>query len=122
MAKSVSEQIQEILKEYEDDVDGAIEKSLKTIGKESKAKLKEVSPKDHGDYASGWTYKRTDDKEITVYNSKYPGLTHLLSNGHVIRNQHGQYGRLNGDNHIGQVESEYNQKFEQEVVKELNKG
>ena len=81
MAKSISEQMQEILKEYENDVDGALDKSLKVIGKESKAKLKEVSPKDHGDYAKGWTYKRTDDKEITVYNSKYPGLTHLLSNG-----------------------------------------
>lgn len=121
MAKSISEQMQEILKEVEGDVNGAIDKSLKVIGKETRDKLKEVSPKDHGDYAKGWTYKRTDEKGVTVYNSKYPGLTHLLSKGHAIVNQHGKYGRLNGDNHIGQVETEYNQKIEQEVIKELSK-
>ena len=40
----------------------------------------------------------------------------------MIKNQYGQYGRLNGDNHIGQVETEFNEKFVNEVVKELNKG
>lgn len=121
MAISISEQMQEILKEVEGDVNDAIESSLKTTGKQTQARLKEVSPKKYGDYAKGWTYKRTDDKEVTVYNSKYPGLTHLLSNGHAIVNQHGRYGRVNGDNHIQKVEDEFNEKFETELIKQINK-
>lgn len=119
----VSKQMQEILKEVENDVNTAIDNSLKTTGKQAKARLKEVSPKDHGDYSEGWTYTRTDKKGITVHNSKYPGLTHLLNNGHVIVNQYGrQPGRVNGDNHIKNVETEFNERFEEEIMKELNKG
>lgn len=121
MAISISEQMQEILKEVEGDVNDAVEKSLSKTGKQTKARLQEVSPKKYGDYAKGWTYKRTDEKGITVYNSKYPGLAHLLNNGHAIVNQHGRYGRVNGDNHIKKVEDEFNEKFEQEIMKELNK-
>lgn len=121
MAIGISKQMQEILKEVEDDVNTAIDRSLKTTGKQAKARLKEVSPKEHGDYSKGWTYTRTDDKEVTVYNSKYPGLTHLLNNGHAIVNQHGSYGRVNGDNHIKNVETEFNERFEEEIIKQLNK-
>lgn len=118
----VSKQMQEILKEVEGDVNDAIAKSLNTTGKQAKTKLQEVSPKEHGDYAKGWTYKRTDDKEVTVCNSKYPGLTHLLNNGHAIVNQYGrQPGRVNGDNHIQNVETEFNERFEEEIIKQLNK-
>lgn len=121
MAIGISEQMQKILEEVEGDVNDAIEKSLKTTGKGAKTKLQEVSPKEHGDYAKGWTYKRTDDMEVTVYNAKFPGLAHLLSNGHAIVNMHGRFGRVNGDNHIKKVEDEFNEKFEQEIMKELNK-
>lgn len=120
MSKGLSEQMKQILNEYEGSVDDAIDQALKTTGRQTKAKLKSVSPKDHGDYAQGWSVKRVDDKSIVVYNSKYPGLTHLLTNGHAIVNQTGKYGRLSGDNHIQEVEAEYNEKFEEEIKKQLN--
>lgn len=118
----ISEQMQEILEEYEDDVDEVIDKTLKSTGRQIKAKLKEVSPEEYGDYAKGWQVKRTDDKGIVVYNSKYPGLTHLLSNGHAIVNGYGEYGRVNGDNHIQEAETEYVKKFEEELINNLNKN
>jgi hypothetical protein len=31
-------------------------------------------------------------------------LTHLLENGHIVRNQYGTYGRVNGDGHIKDAE------------------
>jgi hypothetical protein len=42
--------------------------------------------------------------DTVVYNRTMPGLTHLLENGHVIRNKKGDYGRTSGKKHIKPVE------------------
>ena len=56
---------------------------------------------------------------IIVHNSKFAYLTHLLNNGHIIRNKYGTYGRKNGDNHIGKVEQWANQEVESEIERKL---
>ena len=112
--------MKQILEEISDDVDESIEHALNVTGKGARAKLKEVSPKEHGDYAKGWKVKRTDDKEITIYNSKMPGLAHLLNNGHAIVNKYGECGRYNGDHHIDKVEEEYIEKYEQAIIEAIN--
>ena len=44
-----------------------------------------------------------DADTTVVYNKKMPGLTHLLENGHVIRNKKGTYGRVAARKHIAPV-------------------
>lgn len=61
------------------------------------------SPVNKGDYKKGWSVRTKRLKfgfEGVIYNRTYPGLTHLLNNGHVKANQFGTYGRKAGDNHI----------------------
>lgn len=56
-----------------------------------------------GKYARGWQCKRVDDGVLTsmvVYNGKFPGLTHLLENGHASKNQYGVWGRVRAIKHI----------------------
>lgn len=61
------------------------------------------SPVNQGDYQRGWTVRTKRLKygfEGVIYNKLRPGLTHLLNNGHDIKNQYGKWGRKKGDNHI----------------------
>lgn len=62
-----------------------------------------MSPENKGDYKKGWAIRTKRLKfgfEGVIYNKTFPGLTHLLNNGHIKANQFGQYGRKEGDNHI----------------------
>ena len=102
--KSFSVQMADILKEIGANVDESIDEALKKVPKRASAKLKSVSPKGRGKYAKGWRTKRIDDKTVVVYNAALPGFTHLLENGHVIRNKKGTYGRTHGIKHIAPVE------------------
>lgn len=114
--KDFSVQMANILKEISDNVEESIDEALKKVPKRASAKLRSVSPKQHGDYAKGWRMKRIDRKYVVVYNSTRPGLTHLLEKGHVIKNAKGEYGRTNGQPHIGPVEEESVQEFVQDLM------
>jgi hypothetical protein len=63
-----------------------------------------------GGYSKGWRIQR-DGNGYIVHNGKYPGLTHLLEHGHVIKNQYGEYGRAPAIVHIKPVEDEEAQKY-----------
>lgn len=103
MAVSVYEQMSQILGEYGDEVKEVSRESMKEEGRDVSKKLKGVSPKKSGAYASGWGSKQLDADTTVVYNKKMPGLTHLLENGHVIRNKKGTYGRVAARKHIAPV-------------------
>lgn len=118
---SIADQMEEILKDVSGDINEAMDAALRKVPKRAAAKLKDVSPKDHGDYAKGWKTTKTADGVI-VHNVSEPAQTHRLNNGHVIKNQYGQYGRYPGDNHIGKVEQEYTEEFLNEVIAEVNKN
>ena len=66
--------------------------------------MKNTSPVKSGSYAKGWGVKRLGDMDIVVHNRTDYQLTHLLENGHVIRNKKGTYGRTHGIKHIQPVE------------------
>ena len=54
-------------------------------------------------YKDGWavrTKRLRHGFEGVIYNKTHPGLTHLLNNGHIVKNQYGTYDRKEGDNHI----------------------
>lgn len=119
--KDITEQMEEILKDVTAGVNEAIDDGLRKTPKRAAAKLRSVSPRDKGDYARGWTMKRLDKKAAVVYNATFPGLTHLLNNGHDIVTKKGRVGRVNGDKHINAVEEEYIEEFLNEIATSLDK-
>lgn len=124
MAKtgSVALQMQDILDDYSKDVKEATNKAIEKTSKESVQKLKNTSPKKSGDYAKGWKVKKERGRDgiatVTVHNKLYQ-LTHLLENGHVVRNAKGTYGRTNGTKHIAPVEEWAETELQQEIEREL---
>lgn len=120
--RSVSAQLDKILEQYGRKADEAVEKSAKRAGRDTAKDLKNTSPKKTGEYASSWSTKVTRSSRrligVTVYNKRYQ-LTHLLENGHVIKNKKGEYGRTRPIKHIEPAEQEGIQNFEQLVRAEL---
>ena len=106
MAKteSVSVQMNELLNEINESVKASVKKNIDRTSKESVQKLKNTSPKKTGSYAKGWIVKKINDMDSIVYNKTDYRLTHLLENGHVIKNKKGTYGRTHGIKHIAPVE------------------
>lgn len=106
MAKteSVSVQMKELLDDISQEAKESTKKGINKISKESVSKLKSTSPKKSGSYASGWAVKKEGEMDAVVYNRTDYQLTHLLENGHVIRNKKGTYGRTSGRKHIAPVE------------------
>lgn len=121
MAKteSVSVQMTELLDEINNEVRDAGENGIKKVSKESVSKLRNTSPKKTGDYAKGWTTKKISAMDIVVHNKTDYQLTHLLENGHVIRNKKGTYGRTSGTKHIAPVEEWAADALPEEIMREL---
>ena len=106
MAKteSVSVQMKELLDEIDKDVKNSAKKNIQQVAKESRQKLRNTSPVKTGSYARGWDVRREGDMDVIVHNKTDYQLTHLLENGHVIRNKKGTYGRTHPIKHIAPVE------------------
>lgn len=107
MAKteSVSLQMKELLDDYVEEVQKVTDEAIKDVAAESVEKLRNTSPKGaSGRYARGWTVKKDGKFVRVVYNKTDWQLTHLLENGHVIKNQFGTYGRAPAIKHIAPVE------------------
>lgn len=130
MGKSIdaSDLVKEVmneLKTYEKLSVTELEKITKKVAQEGRKKLIESSPRGKGSrkghYADGWTVsavkKGTDKFEFVVHNKKKPGLTHLLENGHVLR----QGGRAEAIVHIQPVEEWCNEEFERRVKERLER-
>ena len=106
MAKteSVTAQMKELMDEVNKDVERSAKTNIQRVAKESVQKLKNTSPRKTGSYASGWGTKKQGEMDVVVHNRTDYQLTHLLENGHVIRNKKGTYGRAPGIKHIAPVE------------------
>lgn len=131
---NLSEQMKKILddmtietrKKIEKVADDSSEYGLKLIKKRSpRDSNRKSSRTGKGRYASGWR----DEKEYvgalimkhTLHNVNEPTLTHLLENGHVVKNQFGTYGRARAIPHIEVTENDTADYFERNVIKELEK-
>ena len=102
--ESVTAQMKELLDEVDRDVKNATKRNIDSVSKESVQKLKNTSPRKTGSYSKGWAVKREGEMDVIVHNRTDYQLTHLLENGHVIRNKKGTYGRTSGTKHIAPVE------------------
>ena len=120
MSESVTIQMEKLLQQYGDEARDVVETSAEDAANIATRQLKSTSPRGKGrrHYATGWTIKRDiagDLISFTVYNRTKPGMTHLLENGHVVRNQYGSYGRARAIKHIAPAEEAAVQKFELRV-------
>lgn len=120
MANNWAVELNNLLDEYSRDVKDAEENARKKAARDTASRLKNTSAKRTGDYARGWTTKQNKTETI-VHNSKHYQLTHLLENGHVIRNKYGEYGRTSGDGKIKEAEEFGVNEYIQEVERELNR-
>ena len=123
--ETLSVQLTQVLEEYNEEFDKAVNFAMFTVANEAAEKLKALSPQGKGrkKYANGWAVDSDfDEKTYTVYNKAQPGLTHLLENGHVAKNQFGVYGRVEGIKHIKPVEEWADMKVMDRITKELNNG
>lgn len=107
-SKSISMQVDDILMAYCKDVREISKDEIKKQADETKKMLRQTSPKNRKKsrrgYAKSWDKKPNGDGGWTVYNRKNYQLTHLLENGHVIKNGVGQYGRVKPIKHIAPAE------------------
>ena len=122
MAESLEVQMRKILDEYDKEVQEVTNSVMESVSNETVQQLKAVSPKGPDGYARGWRRKKEHSRGIStfiVHNPKFAHLTHLLNNGHIIRNKFGTYRRKSGDNHIGNVEKWANQEVASEIERKL---
>lgn len=89
---------------YDQNVTDGLKKEVRQVAKEMVDQLKQTSPRDSGEYASGWRekteFESAEDIRERVYNAKKPQLSHLLEHGHAKQNG----GRVNGKPHIRPAE------------------
>lgn len=116
MTKSLTEQLDAIFADYPEKVAKAGSAAAKEAADLSVATLKATSPKRKGKgrtkgrYARGWRAKPIGAGGAfgvygyVVHNATDWQLTHLLENGHVIRNGKGTYGRTKPIRHIKPAE------------------
>lgn len=109
--------INKILKEYGDDVYNRTEELTKAFAKKGAQAVKSAASSavgGTGKYASGWTSKFETGRlsaQGIIYNSKTPGLPHLLEHGHAKRGG----GRVSGRTHIAPVEEKLVEEFTKAV-------
>lgn len=118
--RSVEIQMADIMDEVGKTCKGVLKTQSEEVAKEAAEKLRSTSPKRKGKYAKGWKVTRQKDSLI-VHNATDYQLTHLLENGHVIRNKKGTYGRTTGNKHIKPVEEWAQDELPRQIMKELDK-
>ncbi len=114
--------IGKILAEYAEDLQQHIDEATKEVGKAGVKAIREACRNTFsgdGYYARGWnatTFTSRFGAKVILHN-KWPGLPHLLENGHAKRGG----GRVPGRSHIAPVEQEINEKFEAAVKEAIRK-
>lgn len=121
MAKtgSIEVQMKQLLDEVNDDVRNSTRRNIDAVSKEAVQKLRNTSPRKTGSYAKGWGVKREGEMDVVVHNRTDYQLTHLLENGHVIRNKKGTYGRTSGIKHIAPVEEWASDELPRRIMEDI---
>lgn len=107
-------QLDRALSEFCEEENEKLQKCMKTAAQHCKADLKNTTPRSSASgkhLADGWRIKKSEKRgscSYIIYNATKPGLTHLLENGHMVRNQFGSYGRKSGTGFMKEAEAKAN--------------
>lgn len=126
----LSKAIDEILKEYGDEVYDVVGDCIDEVAEEAKNRLRSVTvfknPAQH--YPQSWINEKLESKPLTVsravHNEHHYRLTHLLEKGHAVRNGTGRNnGKQNTDAfpHIAPVNDWANKELPNLVKRKLEK-
>ena len=123
--KSVEIQMQRILDEVSERVNGVLETASLSTADETAERLRSSSPKRTQDYANGWTVSKKRKGDYVVHNATDYQLTHLLENPHAIVNKKGEWGVTSPGHgqivHIKPQENWGNREFQRKVEEGINK-
>jgi len=117
---SVEIQMADILDTVSKEVKGVLKTDSMQVAKETVQKLKNTSPVKDGSYARGWKVSKKQGSDLVVHNATDYQLTHLLENGHVIRNKKGTYGRTHPIKHIQPAEEWASEELPRKIMEDLN--
>ena len=122
MAKTgnVSVQMKEVLDQVNEEIRNSAKRNIDEVSKECVQKLRNTSPRKTGSYSKGWASKREGEMDVVVHNRTDYQLTHLLENGHVIRNKKGTYGRTHGIKHIEPAEEWASDELPRRITEDLD--
>lgn len=128
--KNLASEILTELETYTESVGEAADRAVVEVAKEANKKLRATRSVQGSnvwhEYPYGWktkTKKKRGKTEAVVWNAQHYRLTHLLENGHVIKNGTGRtYGRTRSFEHIGPVNKEAQEKLEQAIMEAIEKG
>lgn len=105
MAKyeGITAELSRVLEDFAEDEREKVVEAVSKAAKQCKKDIVAASPRDTGAYAKGWSVrvkKGRTSVDAIVYNRTHPGLTHVLEQSHVIKNQYGAWGRSTPQVHI----------------------
>ena len=96
-----------------------VKKCVKSTSSYVKKEIQSNAPVRSGKYKKSWAVKNTNENSTglqqVVYSRKRYTLTHLLENGHALRNG----GRVAAKPHIAPADEAGRVKFEQDIKKAL---
>ncbi len=123
----LSAAVEEILKEYGNDVYNVVEDAVDEVTDEATNKLKAINhwAKDgSGAYAGSWVNDTVRKTRVStakvVHNEEHYRLTHLLEKGHVIRNGTGRtFGKTGKYPHIAPVNDWANEELPKRFRKKV---
>ena len=120
-ADTFASEIEKILQDYVLTTEQTVEETTKAVAQKGVQLLKsEIGTKfkGTGEYKKGWrvdlNLNRTHST-ATIYNSRLPGLPHLLEHGHAKRGG----GRVAGRAHISPVEKIINETYQKTLERKL---
>lgn len=124
-SNGIGDQVTELLEKYSKNVTEEMHNVFKKEASKARSELKAASPRDSGQYASGWAIKDESTRltvNYTIYN-RTPGLPHLLEFGHTIRNGTGRtFGHGGARPHIASVNDELQKTIVSEMEKAVSNG
>lgn len=122
MAKSLEQQLSDVLVLYSQEVTEQIKQDTETVAKETRQRIKESGNFKNrtGKYRRGWKVKKAfesaNEVRFRVYNTRYQ-LTHLLEKGHAKKDG----GRVMAYVHIRPAELWEQKEFVKRVKKAVQK-
>lgn len=108
------------LAELNEELDEELKDAIHEVGKSTRSDVRANSPKLTGAYSRSWSCDFSDREghhEAVVANRRHWQITHLLEDGHEIRNQYGgPYGRVgpaDPEHHLQRAQERGLRKLEQ---------